>query len=86
MRTIKAPHQLQLQLQKCCHLWTKAIRVFFLIQSMDKVSKLPQIALVVSVIASLWFPSNYMVGCVGRSLHASNEATGTSATILYFDQ
>jgi len=50
---------------------------------MDKVSKLPQIALVVSVIASVWFPSNYMVGCIGRSLHASNEATGTSATTLY---
>ena len=60
--------------------------MFFLIQSMDKVSKLPQIALVVSVIASLCFPSNYMVGHIGRSLHASNEVTGTCATILYFGQ
>jgi len=27
-----------------------------------------------------------MVGCIGRSLHASNEATGTCATIPYFGQ
>ena len=52
-----------------------------LIQTMDKINKLPQITRVASSVASLRFPSNYVVGHIGKSLHVSYEATGISATM-----
>ena len=39
MCTIEAPSQLQLLLQNCCCLWTKAVRVFFWIQSMTTIQQ-----------------------------------------------
>ena len=52
-------------------------------QSVDKVSELFQIAYVAWAVATFRFPSDYNVGHFGRSLHASYEATGTSAQYLF---
>lgn len=52
-------------------------------QTIDKINKLLQIARVASSVASLSyrFPSNYVVGHIGKSLHVSYEAAGISATM-----